>query len=362
MKDSDDPFLAVMNFLDKKTPRSVEMSHKLDALADMVTCNFLVITYFMFFLAAMGFLLAGFMISSDNQEIRNIGGIFHTFSGLTNLCHQLPYRTFIFDGVPMAVCARDTGIYLGLILGSLTVFLEKRPKIMDSIKLPILSTIPIAVDGITQTILLMRESNNLLRLITGLIFAFGVAAYFSNKILEWKFPQLRKYVIQTKLIIPDFILAAVVVVLISTLVSQSLGIDYMGKKQALEKALNTTEMKDYKTVKTYYVASLAPLAVSLDPFYKNHPDQVLDDIIDSNWAKHRVIRLETEEALPINQTENITSILLQTADLEHKYGIWVVALLDEENPNESSTYLKNATGEYLYYDPFTKKLIMHKKH
>lgn len=36
-----------------------------------------------------------------------------------HLCHQLPSRSFVVDGTPLAVCHRCTGIYAGLAAGTL---------------------------------------------------------------------------------------------------------------------------------------------------------------------------------------------------------------------------------------------------
>jgi uncharacterized membrane protein len=39
--------------------------------------------------------------------------------GFQHLCHQLPGRSFEVGGVPLAVCHRCAGIYLGLVAGAL---------------------------------------------------------------------------------------------------------------------------------------------------------------------------------------------------------------------------------------------------
>jgi uncharacterized membrane protein len=38
-----------------------------------------------------------------------------------HLCHQLPGRSFVVDGTPLTVCHRCTGIYAGLVLGTLAL-------------------------------------------------------------------------------------------------------------------------------------------------------------------------------------------------------------------------------------------------
>lgn len=81
-------------------------------------------------------------------------------------------------GYPFPVCSRDIGIYLAaLASGLLLLFLKKS----DSTEMPnplffILALVPIALDGGTQLIGL-RESTNLLRLITGGIAGFAFSFY-----------------------------------------------------------------------------------------------------------------------------------------------------------------------------------------
>jgi uncharacterized membrane protein len=49
-------------------------------------------------------------------------GIEHAIrGGFQPLCHQLPDRSFVVDGTPLAVCHRCIGIYIGLALGALAL-------------------------------------------------------------------------------------------------------------------------------------------------------------------------------------------------------------------------------------------------
>src|SRR5947199_190265 len=42
--------------------------------------------------------------------------IYHFFN---YICHQLPYRSYFFEGHQLAVCSRCFGVYLGLLVGFL---------------------------------------------------------------------------------------------------------------------------------------------------------------------------------------------------------------------------------------------------
>jgi uncharacterized membrane protein len=93
------------------------------------------------------------------------------------LCHGIERRCLTMFGVPMPICARCTAIYIGLIAGIagfmlLPLIEERVMRVMLYI-----AAVPMLIDGVTQATGL-RESTNLLRLITGFVaaFAFGLWA------------------------------------------------------------------------------------------------------------------------------------------------------------------------------------------
>ena len=91
------------------------------------------------------------------------------------LCHGMPERSLLLFDVPMPICARCTGIYIGWVIGFL-VFLaipwvtERAMRVVALVAL-----MPLAIDGLTQ-LARLRTSTNPLRMGTGLIagFAFGL--------------------------------------------------------------------------------------------------------------------------------------------------------------------------------------------
>lgn len=97
------------------------------------------------------------------------------------LCHQLPERSFFGGGIQVPVCARDTGIYAGFLLAFLffRVFhWGKRPTGLPPMKImPLLAlfVLVMAIDG-GASYLMLWESSNELRLITGLTTGFALAA------------------------------------------------------------------------------------------------------------------------------------------------------------------------------------------
>ncbi|MCM3765814.1 DUF2085 domain-containing protein [Neobacillus niacini] len=105
--------------------------------------------------------------------------ILHFFGGA--ICHQLEDRSLMIDGKPLSVCARCTGIYIGIFstLVYLQLFKRKVNITIPSIKMSfflLLLMVPLIIDGIGSYINLF-ESNNLRRLITGMCFGF-VLPYF----------------------------------------------------------------------------------------------------------------------------------------------------------------------------------------
>jgi uncharacterized membrane protein len=92
-------------------------------------------------------------------------------------CHGIARRCLLLFGVPMPVCARCTAIYVGIVVAAAAFFVLPANAERTMRMVVYAATIPIAVDGITQA-LLLRESTNSLRMATGFIaaFAFGMWA------------------------------------------------------------------------------------------------------------------------------------------------------------------------------------------
>lgn len=87
------------------------------------------------------------------------------------ICHRIPERSFFFCGKQFPVCARCTGLMVGCLFYPLFIF--------DLLVIPLIFVlllhIPMLIDGFTQFIY-KRESNNYLRLITGLMAGISQVA------------------------------------------------------------------------------------------------------------------------------------------------------------------------------------------
>lgn len=93
-------------------------------------------------------------------------------------CHRIPSRSFFYKGVQFPICARCTGIYVGYIIGIFIVGFYSLPPFVYALIL----TIPMIIDGTGQ---LFRKwiSNNLRRLLTGILGGIGIVYIFIHGVL-----------------------------------------------------------------------------------------------------------------------------------------------------------------------------------
>ncbi len=103
--------------------------------------------------------------------------LFHFLAG--GVCHQLPERSLQIAGSALPLCARDTGTYLGLVLGLLAVLLLRRSRAILLPSWPLLALFAAffafwGADGLNSYLTLLRlphvyEPTNTLRLLTGIL-------------------------------------------------------------------------------------------------------------------------------------------------------------------------------------------------
>ena len=97
------------------------------------------------------------------------------------VCHQLPSRTIYAEGIPLPVCARDTGIYLGVFTGMLFILLfrrlhcDRQPSLSYAMVLCLLMA-PMLVDGIGSYLGFFTTSNTV-RLFTGVLFGLPLPVF-----------------------------------------------------------------------------------------------------------------------------------------------------------------------------------------
>jgi uncharacterized membrane protein len=94
-------------------------------------------------------------------------------------CHQLDERSLFLNRNQMPFCARDVGIFIGLVVG-MAIVLFLSPKFYWLAL--IIMVLPILADGGIQ-LTGIWESNNILRLITGGLGG-GAVAYFLGHVAD----------------------------------------------------------------------------------------------------------------------------------------------------------------------------------
>lgn len=91
-------------------------------------------------------------------------------------CHCREDRSFHYKNKKFPICARCTGELIGIILSIFSYYFYS-PSIVVSICI----MIPMLIDGFSQ-LLTKYESNNIKRLITGLLFGYGFFNLFIKSI------------------------------------------------------------------------------------------------------------------------------------------------------------------------------------
>ncbi len=94
------------------------------------------------------------------------------FFSLHYVCAQIPSHSFYIYGHQLGLCARNFSIYSSMFLGSLAFVISKKRLPGIPWWLWILMMLPMAWDGTTQMFGL-RESDWILRLVTGSLFGLG---------------------------------------------------------------------------------------------------------------------------------------------------------------------------------------------
>lgn len=122
---------------------------------------------------------------------------------VSGICAQLPSHSFYPGGVQLPLCARNTGIYLGVAIGTITLFargLGRSARMPTGwVALVLLGFVALlGIDGFNSLFVDLHlphlyQPNNLLRLTTGLLTGTAMAAFLLpvvNGIL-WRKPDLR---------------------------------------------------------------------------------------------------------------------------------------------------------------------------
>lgn len=121
------------------------------------------------------------------------------FYSLHYVCAQIPSHSFYLFGHQLGMCARNFSIYSSMFVGSLIFVISKKRFPGIPWWLWLLMLLPMAWDGTTQMFGL-RESDWILRLVTGTLFGLGNVWFalplMQKSILETPPPPQMPYQIQ----------------------------------------------------------------------------------------------------------------------------------------------------------------------
>lgn len=127
-----------------------------------------------------------------------LGDIIRFFNFVGSLiCHQKPERTLWIGGHYLPVCARDTGVFIGLLTGyALLLFLRRRKaRGPPNLYLTSAMILPLFIDSFAQLFGFWTSTNDV-RLLTGLLFGTALAPMLVYALsmfpLNGKIPLLRR--------------------------------------------------------------------------------------------------------------------------------------------------------------------------
>lgn len=98
----------------------------------------------------------------------------------SNVCHQNTYKSFTCNNIPLLVCARCSGIYLGAFLVSLLVLISNM-KLNVKTKHLVLFSLPMLADVILLS-LRFYNYNKMISAFTGFLFGSVVFIYILSGI------------------------------------------------------------------------------------------------------------------------------------------------------------------------------------
>ncbi len=143
------------------------------------------------------------------------------------LCHQMPDRSFFIHDHQFPLCARCTGMYLGLITGAAFMLVRGRTRAARMPPAPIVATlvlfiIVMGIDGVNSTISIipgapqLYHTTNLHRIITGTLYGLALSALFPpifNSAI-WNEPGGERSIQNWRELIGTLIVAAILIAIV----------------------------------------------------------------------------------------------------------------------------------------------------
>jgi uncharacterized membrane protein len=304
---------------------------------------YLAITIFLLLFVASIF-LAPLFIQSSNRLAFGFATVFYNFNAW--LCHQLPERSLQLFGAHLPLDARMTGIFIGALLGLFSPFFLRYPRPIWPWIVAFLLLWPIAIDGVSQTILLMRESNNVLRMVTGILAGFGLFSVLAFELLRKVKPNIKGVFGQGKAL-KIATLANILIIVFVFVLSIPIGRSFVSSREAVAIAKSRVQEDRLAVTKTFYLAPNAVISLHTDPYLDRYNDAVLKDAQEMANAYH---------------FHSLLKLVLRPFVSPH--GLWVVALLEREPQinNKDIHFLPPTPGRYFYIDSVSGRILKDIRH
>jgi len=305
-----------------------------------------------FLLFVLLFLAAPLLIQSENPTLLGLGAVAYNTVSVFMMCHQLPMRSFFIAGVQQAVCARDAGIYSGIAFAGI-MFLIRKPGLFKTKKFFLLTLVPIMLDGVTQTLLNLRESSNMLRLATGFIFGFGLMFFVLVRIKRLNTPEFSQTV-SSRLFLCSAAAALVAAAAVLSYAGSLAGGYYVSRGEAVTLALNSTS----ETAATYYIPPRTPFSFYFYPNKDLYSDYVLSDLAAMPWVESQI------QMFYADPLENQSNLFDFSVELKHYHGMWVVVdpSTKEGESMQAKAVFTHASGKYYYVDALSGEVFASAEH
>jgi uncharacterized membrane protein len=143
------------------------------------------------------------------------------------ICHRLPERSFVIDEHQLPLCARCTGMYLGMLIGVLFLIARRRTRASRLPSTPIIVTLIVfiaimGIDGLNSTISVIPnapqlwQTTNFLRITTGTLYGLAISMLFPPyfNLAVWSQPTGDRTLKSWRELLPMLIVAAVAIAIV----------------------------------------------------------------------------------------------------------------------------------------------------
>ncbi|VVB52726.1 Uncharacterised protein [uncultured archaeon] len=140
--------------------------------------DFVLLTFLLACLFCVLAMLVSHLAVGQGGFLGSAAAVVYRVVALSYACHQMPERSFLFGGIPLAMCSRDAGIYLGCCVGLIWGLFSGRKY---GIFFLLAGMVPLIIDVLGQGLFLW-ESLNAVRFATGLVLGVSWSAWVMGRL------------------------------------------------------------------------------------------------------------------------------------------------------------------------------------